>query len=186
MDLVTLKGAPYKRGASNFDRHNRNSRGFTLIELLIVLSIFSILITVAIAFFKHSRISAFNATAEYDLTNVRTFLEAIYAEYKTYPEVLRNPETGRVLLEVRIGDETDTVTFLTSRSVFIQVKEDPLRSSYTAIAKHKSGDTYFGIDSDSPHMYFKQNNSYVGGVEDVFLPDPTLGQVDFDDTWSIK
>lgn len=63
----------------------KSSKGFTLIELLIVVAIIAILAAIAIPQFSAYRIKAYNAAAEADLRNLKTALEAFYADTQQYP-----------------------------------------------------------------------------------------------------
>ncbi len=60
-------------------------KGFTLIELLIVVAIIAILAAIAIPQFGAYRVKAYNSTAEADLRNLKTGLEAFYADAQQYP-----------------------------------------------------------------------------------------------------
>ena len=63
----------------------KNKKGFTLIELLIVVAIIAILAAIAIPQFSSYRVKAYNSTAEADLRNLKTGLEAFYADQQQYP-----------------------------------------------------------------------------------------------------
>lgn len=63
----------------------RNKKGFTLIELLIVVAIIGILAAVAIPQFSAYRAKAYNGSSQSDLKNLKTGLEAYYAENDEYP-----------------------------------------------------------------------------------------------------
>jgi len=62
-----------------------NQKGFTLIELLIVVAIIGILAAIAIPQFAAYRQKAFNSSAQSDLRNTKTNLEAFYADFYEYP-----------------------------------------------------------------------------------------------------
>jgi type IV pilus assembly protein PilA len=63
----------------------RNLKGFTLIELLIVIVIIGILAAFAIPQFAAYRSKAYNSAALTDLNNLRTGIEAYFADHKAYP-----------------------------------------------------------------------------------------------------
>ena len=60
-------------------------KGFTLVEILIVVSIIGILATIAIPAYLNQRAKGYNAAALADAKNVKTSLEAFYAEVHRYP-----------------------------------------------------------------------------------------------------
>ncbi len=66
-------------------RGQKNQKGFTLIELMIVIAIIGILAAIAIPQFAKYRAKGFNSTALSDVRNLRTDLEAYYAEWDVYP-----------------------------------------------------------------------------------------------------
>lgn len=66
----------------------KNSRGFTLIELLIVVAIIGILAAIAIPQFSSYRAKAYNSAAQSDLKNMKTALEAFYADNQQYPDTI--------------------------------------------------------------------------------------------------
>lgn len=63
----------------------RSKKGFTLIELLIVVAIIGILAAIAIPQFSSYRVKSYNTAAASDLKNVKTALEAYYADNQAYP-----------------------------------------------------------------------------------------------------
>jgi prepilin-type N-terminal cleavage/methylation domain-containing protein len=66
-------------------KKHRNQKGFTLIELMIVIAIIGILAAIAIPQFASYRAKSFNTASVSDDRNLRTDLEAYYAEWETYP-----------------------------------------------------------------------------------------------------
>jgi len=69
----------------NFFKKHRNQKGFTLIELMIVVAIIGILAAIAIPQFSSYRAKAYNSGNVADIRNLRTDLEAYYAEWEAYP-----------------------------------------------------------------------------------------------------
>ena len=63
----------------------RNRKGFTLIELLIVVAIIGILAAIAIPQFSAYRAKAYNNSANSDLKNIKTGMEAFMADNQEYP-----------------------------------------------------------------------------------------------------
>lgn len=69
----------------NFLKKHRNQKGFTLIELMIVIAIIGILAAIAIPQFASYRAKSYNSASVSDIRNMRTDLEAYYAEWEAYP-----------------------------------------------------------------------------------------------------
>ena len=67
-------------------RKKLNSKGFTLIELMIVIAIIGILAAIAIPQFAAYRTKSYNSAGQADLRNVKTTLEAFYADQQEYPQ----------------------------------------------------------------------------------------------------
>jgi type IV pilus assembly protein PilA len=65
-----------------------SKKGFTLIELLIVVAIIGILAAIAIPQFSSYRQKAYNSAAQSDLKNLKTAMEAYYADNQKYPDSL--------------------------------------------------------------------------------------------------
>jgi len=63
----------------------KSEKGFTLIELLIVVAIIGILAAIAIPQFASYRTKAYNSSAQSDLKNTKTSLEAYFADNQRYP-----------------------------------------------------------------------------------------------------
>jgi len=70
----------------NWLKKHRNQKGFTLIELMIVIAIIGILAAIAIPQFASYRAKSFNSASVSDIRNIRTDLEAYYAENEAYPQ----------------------------------------------------------------------------------------------------
>jgi len=69
----------------NWLKKQKNQKGFTLIELMIVIAIIGILAAIAIPQFSSYRAKSYNTAAISDVRNLRTDLEAYYAEWEMYP-----------------------------------------------------------------------------------------------------
>ena len=63
-------------------------QGFTLIELMIVVAIIGILAAIAIPQFAAYRQKAYNSSAQSDLKNLKTGMEAYNADNQEYPGAL--------------------------------------------------------------------------------------------------
>jgi prepilin-type N-terminal cleavage/methylation domain-containing protein len=59
--------------------------GFTLVELLVVIAIIAILAAIALPLLNTYRTRAVNATAESDIRNLKSVLEAYYYDHQQYP-----------------------------------------------------------------------------------------------------
>ena len=66
-------------------RQKLNKNGFTLIEMMIVIEIIGILAARAIPPDAASRQTSYNSAAQSHLRNVKTTLEAYYADSQHYP-----------------------------------------------------------------------------------------------------
>ncbi len=66
-------------------KFRKNQKGFTLIELLIVVAIIGILAAIAIPQFSAYRAKAYNSSAQSDLKNMKTGMEAFMADNQSYP-----------------------------------------------------------------------------------------------------
>ncbi len=63
---------------------SKKAKGFTMIELLIVVAIIGILAAIAIPQFSAYRQRAYNVSAQSDISNLKTLMEATFADNKTY------------------------------------------------------------------------------------------------------
>ncbi len=131
-------------------RRLNRKRGFTLIELLVVIAIIAILAAIAIPQFAKYRVRAFNSAAESDLKNVRTTMEAIYANFQTYGTMsVSNATENARLLDTTAGiDENVSL----SRGVHLDLYS--ARTHYMAGTYHEQGDRQFCADSDVSNIYY--------------------------------
>ncbi len=142
-------------GAFAEARRLNRKRGFTLIELLVVIAIIAILAAIAIPQFAKYRVRAFNSAAQSDLKNVRTTMEAIYANFQTYGNISIPSATQNArLLDTTVGiDENVSL----SRGVHLSVYS--AGTHYMAGTYHEQGDRIFCADSDVSNIYYTQLSS---------------------------
>ena len=112
----------------------RVRKGFTLIELLVVVAIIAILAAIAIPQYAKYRRKAFNAAAESDLRNLKTAMEAAYADTEEYPTI-NNCTAGPV------NEISDNVTTGVSKGVTVCI--DSGGQHYSAASEHVSGDVIY-------------------------------------------
>ncbi len=158
-------------------------RGFTLIELLVVIAIIAILAAIAIPQFAKYRVKAYNAAAESDLRQIRTTLEALYADYYTYgtDDVTDATGTFSIATTVNSGNTSSTTTYATiglSTGVIADLKLED--QHYTVATGHKAGNRVFCGDSDASRIYYKEVASSDLPIDagDVNAPNSNYGQND--------
>lgn len=66
----------------------RQNRGFTLIELLIVMTIVSILAAIVVPSYHRSQLKARETVLMEDLYQMRSAIDAFFADHSRYPEAL--------------------------------------------------------------------------------------------------
>jgi general secretion pathway protein G len=84
----------------------RTRRGYTLIEMLIVLSIISILATMAMPSFQKSLIRAKETNLRRTLFIMRDTIDQFYADQGRYPNSLEDLETEKYVRQVPIDPFT--------------------------------------------------------------------------------
>jgi len=77
-----------------------NNRGFTLIELLIVITIVSILASIAVPSYKRSTIKARETVLMEDLYQMRRAIDAYFADRAKYPESLTELVEAKYLRDI--------------------------------------------------------------------------------------
>jgi prepilin-type N-terminal cleavage/methylation domain-containing protein len=100
---------------------NSQRLGFTLIELLVVVAIFGLLISVAFANFRESRVRARNATRLHDLRELQNALGLYHSNNQAFPGVA---DTS--------GSVTTELTGLSSGGFIPSLPSDPLRQGATS------------------------------------------------------
>ncbi len=147
-------------------------RGFTLIELLVVIAIIAILAAIAIPQFAKYRIRAFNGAAESDLRNVRTTLEAIYADFQEYGNADIDNGTGTVSITHPVGSGSENVGL--SNGVYLDLQREP--TTYQIGTVNEQGDRIYCTDADSSNLYWKSTS--VGTTNPGITSEGTAGTPD--------
>ncbi len=137
------------RGAERLNR--KKQKGFTLIELLVVIAIIAILAAIAIPQFAKYRVRAFNSAAESDLRNIRTTMEAIYADFQSYGNVSLDDQSGIVVIADGTVGFSENVGL--SKGVYLDLISS--NTHYLAGTVHNQGDRRFCTDSDITNLYFE-------------------------------
>lgn len=118
---------------------NKNKKGFTLLELLVVMSIISLLVTLAISVLNNARKNARDSRRMADLRHLQTALELYLDQYNTLPTTGSYGE-GAVIGGCTGGwdcshydqDESgdgDFVEFLVSSGIMNIPPDDPIDDS---------------------------------------------------------
>lgn len=93
----------------------RDRAGFTLIELLIVMMVVGILATIAVPSYKRSQIKARETVLLEDLYQMRSAIDAFYADNARYPDTLEELVDSKYLRSIprdpftRESDSWETV-----------------------------------------------------------------------------
>ena len=157
-----------------------NRKGFTLIELLVVISIITILAAISVPQFAKYRERAYNVTSISDLRNIKTTLEAEYANDLAYPDgALDGSQEGKAVSAV-IG------AFIPSAHVTVSyvaavAGDDP--QMYVLATKHRDGNRAYAASSHSSLLYYTEDpadeEAWVGlnlaGTSGTNLPAPAVG-----------
>lgn len=157
-------------------------KGFTLIELLIVIAVISILAAIALPQFTKYKIRAFNQAALSDL-RVAVMIEELYASDNGEFLYIRTrgywAPTGTVTLWDRHNRAIEKINL--SRDVYLYIRTDRgVYSTFTAVTKHRKGDTYFGGEPDAVGYFYSKENQYVGKrLKSTDCPAPNPNIVDF-------
>jgi type IV pilus assembly protein PilA len=108
-----------------------NKKGFTIVEIMIVVSVISILASIAIAQFIHYRTRTYNTSAKADLRTAATAQEAYFMDTSSYTLSLGNLTTQSY--GVGISDGV-VLPILSADS-----------NGYTMQAYHSSGDMTYTL-----------------------------------------
>lgn len=92
----------------------RNRQGYTLIEMMIVVSIISILATMALPSFQKSLVRAKETNLRRTLFIMRDTIDQYYADHGRYPDSLQDLETEKYIRQIPMdpftGDSDSWVT----------------------------------------------------------------------------
>ncbi len=153
-------------------RKLNRERGFTLIELLVVIAIIAILAAIAIPQFAKYRLRAFNSAAESDLRNIRTTMEAVFADYQTYGTVSINNGNQNVTIADSSVGFNETVGL--SSGVYVDLYSNV--NQYLAGSVNQKGDRKFCADSDVSNLYWNTVN--IGTTDPGISDAGSYGQND--------
>lgn len=139
-------------------------KAFTLIELLIVIALVGILATITVLQFVKYRSRAGNASA---LSALRTAMmaEELYASRNGEFLYVRTRGFWAPTGDVKLWDRHRRVVDVLHlpAKVYLYIKTNRrYYTTYTAVTKHRYGDSYFGAEPDAQGYFYDKKTKYIG------------------------
>ena len=144
-------------------------KGFTLIELLVVLVIVSLLTVLSYRYYGPVKIRAYNVVALIDMRNIRTAMEAEYADYLRYPSSIVKKNKKHDWLSSKDILKGDVIDFVTSKNIYVYYKANSAGSIYLCAVKHLQGNRVYLSGSKVSKTYYMENS-----LTDIEISQPKI------------